>query len=163
MTVSLLAGSVDRMGAATESWATSPGTARSMRSNRGRDTSLELRVRRELHRRGHRYRVDFAPLPGLRSRADIVFTRTRLAVYLDGCFWHGCPEHGVSPAANPDYWIPKLARNKERDAHATAALQDAGWIALRFWEHESTTLVVDRIDEVQRARRPSDLPDRSSA
>ncbi|RCK71512.1 very short patch repair endonuclease [Desertihabitans brevis] len=116
-----------------------------MRSNRGRDTSLELRVRRELHRRGLRYRVDVAPLHGLRSRADIVFTRRRIAVYLDGCFWHGCPTHGVIPIAHSDYWQPKLARNKERDAQATLALQEAGWIVLRFWEHEGTASVVAAI------------------
>lgn len=128
-----------------------------MRSNRGRDTSLELRVRRELHRRGLRYRVDLAPLAGLRSRADIVFTRARIAVYLDGCFWHGCATHGVTPAAHVDYWTPKLARNKERDAAATQALKDAGWMVLRFWEHEDTLAVVDAISAAvldDRARRP---------
>lgn len=143
------------MDATTESWATDPGTARSMRSNRGRDTSLELRVRRELHRRGYRYRVDLAPLIGVRSRADIVFTRARIAVYLDGCFWHGCPEHGVVPTAHPEYWIPKLIRNRERDAEATNALQDAGWLVLRFWEHESTPDVVDRIIAARRDRLES--------
>lgn len=133
------------MTAITESWASTPGTAKSMRSNRSRDTSLELCVRRELHRRGLRYRVDVAPLHGLRSRADIVFTRRRIAVYLDGCFWHGCPTHGVIPIAHSDYWQPKLARNKERDAQATLALQEAGWIVLRFWEHEETASVVAAI------------------
>lgn len=128
-----------------ESWASTPGTAKSMRSNRGRDTSLELRVRRELHRRGLRYRVDIAPLPGLSSRADVVFTRMRIAVYLDGCFWHACPIHGAHPIRNSEYWQPKLARNQERDAEATQALQDAGWVVLRFWEHEDTTAVVDAI------------------
>ena len=82
------------------SWATTPATAKSMRSNRSRDTSLELRVRRALHGVGMRYRVDHAPLPSLRSRADIVFTRKHIAVYLDGCFWHRCPEHGSSPSAH---------------------------------------------------------------
>jgi DNA mismatch endonuclease (patch repair protein) len=133
------------MTAITESWASTPGTAKSMRSNRGRDTSLELRVRRELHQRGLRYRVDIAPLKGLRSRADVVFTRRRIAVYLDGCFWHGCPVHGVIPTAHSDYWQPKLARNMERDRQATHALQDAGWTVLRFWEHEDTASVVEAI------------------
>lgn len=116
-----------------------------MRSNRGRDTALELRVRRELHRRGLRYRVDLAPLPGLRSRTDVVFTKRRVAVYLDGCFWHGCPAHGANPTANSDYWSPKLARNRERDLQATQALRDAGWLVLRFWEHEETSAVVETI------------------
>lgn len=122
-----------------------------MRSNRGRDTSLELRVRRELHRRGLRYRVDIAPIAGLRSRADIVFTRRHIAVYLDGCFWHGCPVHGVTPTTNGEYWVPKLARNKERDAQANLALEDAGWAVLRFWEHEDTASVADVIETVVRA------------
>jgi DNA mismatch endonuclease, patch repair protein len=73
------------------SWATSPAVRRSMRGNRRRDTALEMVVRRALHAQGLRYRVDYAPLPGLRSRADVVFTRARVAVYLDGCFWHCCP------------------------------------------------------------------------
>jgi DNA mismatch endonuclease (patch repair protein) len=133
------------MTAITESWASTPGTAKSMRSNRGRDTGLELRVRRELHRRGLRYRVDIPPLPGLRSRADIVFTRKRIAVYLDGCFWHGCSIHGVIPVAHSDYWRPKLARNQERDAHATRVLEESGWTVLRFWEHEDTATVVETI------------------
>lgn len=127
------------------SWASTPGTAKSMRSNRGRDTSLEMRVRRALHGRGARYRVDFTPLPGLRSRADIVFTRRRVAVYLDGCFWHGCPIHGVIPTAHSDYWRPKLARNRERDQEATRALAQAGWVVLRFWEHEDLAKIVDTI------------------
>lgn len=148
------------MSTAAASWATTAGTAKSMRSNRGRDTSLELRVRRELHRRGLRYRVDLAPLPGLRSRADIVFTRAGIAVYLDGCFWHGCPTHGVTPTAHVGYWTPKLARNKERDAEATQALEDAAWMVLRFWEHEDTLAIVDAIstavldDRARRARAP---------
>lgn len=125
-----------------------------MRSNRGRDTSLELRVRRELHRRGLRYRVDVAPLPTLRSRADVVFTKRRLAVYLDGCFWHGCPTHGVDPVANSDYWRPKFAKNKERDAQATQTLEAAGWTVLRFWEHEETTTVVETIQTVLGGRSP---------
>lgn len=118
-----------------------------MRSNRGRDTSLEMRVRRELHRRGARYRVDFAPLPGLRSRADIVFTRQRIAVYLDGCFWHGCPTHGSSPVRHSDYWTPKIIRNRERDVEQTRALEAAGWIVLRFWEHDDTASVIESIEK----------------
>lgn len=116
-----------------------------MRRNRGRDTSLELRIRRALHGRGLRYRVDLAPLKGLRSRADIVFTRARVAIYLDGCFWHGCPLHGTIPKSNVAYWVPKLERNRARDREATGALEAAGWTVLRFWEHESERAVVDVI------------------
>lgn len=119
-----------------------------MRGNRRRDTSLELVVRRALHAAGFRYRVDYPPIAGLRSRADIVFTRLRIAVYLDGCFWHRCPQHGTTPRANADYWVPKLARNQERDAAATKVLTEAGWIVLRFWEHEEPASVVDHIAAV---------------
>ena len=135
----------------TPSWASSPGAAKTMRANRGRDTSLELRVRGELHRRGLRYRVDLAPLAGFRSRADIVFTRRRVAVYLDGCFWHGCPIHGVTPKAHADFWTQKLARNRERDAEASRVLRGAGWVVLRFWEHEDTAAVVATIESAVRA------------
>lgn len=85
-----------------------------MLANKRRDTSTELAVRRELHSRGLRYRVDAAPVPGLRRRADIVFTRVRIAIFIDGC-WHGCPIHTTSPKLNADYWGPKLAANVDRD------------------------------------------------
>lgn len=107
-----------------------------MRGNRRRDTKPELAVRRLIHASGLRYRVDFAPIGG-RSRADIVFTRARVAIYIDGCFWHGCPIHATSPKRNSDYWLPKLHRNVERDRETDARLQRAGWTVLRFWEHES--------------------------
>lgn len=138
------------MSSAPVSWASTPATAKVMRANRGRDTSLELQVRRELHKRGLRYRVDLAPLKELRSRADIVFPRRRIAVYLDGCFWHGCPVHGVVPTAHSEFWSQKLTRNKERDAEATGTLREAGWTVLRFWEHEETVLVVAAIESVVR-------------
>jgi DNA mismatch endonuclease (patch repair protein) len=129
------------------SWASSPGVARSMRANRGRDTSLELGVRRALHRQGFRYRVDYAPLKGLRSRADIVFTRARIAVYLDGCFWHGCPIHGTTPTTNANYWVPKLEENRRRDGKVTKLLDENGWTVLRYWEHEDPLVIADQIAE----------------
>ncbi len=132
------------------SWATSEGSRRSMKSNRGRDTSPELAVRRLLHASGLRYRVDFAPLGG-RRRADIVFTRKRIAVFIDGCFWHGCPIHATRPKANADYWGPKLDRNIERDRETTATLESAGWTVLRFWEHESPEDVATAIVSAIRA------------
>ena len=107
-----------------------------MIANRRRDTQPELRVRRLLHAAGLRYRVDVAPLRGLRSRADIVFTRQRIAVFIDGCFWHGCPAHGVAPKTNAEYWGPKLARNRARDLDVSKQLAESGWAVLRFWEHE---------------------------
>ena len=122
-----------------------------MRSNRGRDSRPELAVRGLLHKSGYRYRVDFAPLGG-RRRADIVFTRPRIAVFIDGCFWHSCPTHGTQPRQNAGYWEPKLRRNVERDRETDDALRAAGWTVLRFWEHELPAQVADRIAEtVQRA------------
>lgn len=121
-----------------------------MQRNRGRDTSPELAVRRLLHAAGLRYRVDFAPLGG-RRRADIVFTRKRIAVFIDGCFWHGCPIHATRPKANADYWGPKLDRNIERDLETTASLESAGWTVLRFWEHEAPTDVAETISKAVRS------------
>lgn len=120
----------------TSSWASSENARRTMVANRRRDTQPEMRVRRLLHAAGLRYRVDVAPVRGLRSRADIVFTRRRIAVFIDGCFWHGCPTHAVAPKTNADYWGPKIARNRARDAEVSKRLMESGWQVLRFWEHE---------------------------
>lgn len=118
-----------------------------MTANRRRDTSPELALRRLLHAQGLRYRVDFAPLPDLRRRrADIVFTRARVAVFVDGCFWHGCPVHATSPRTNASYWSAKLAANKERDLDTVRRLAEAGWTALRVWEHESMEGAAQRVD-----------------
>jgi len=132
------------------SWATNAATRRSMLGNRGRDTQPELLVRRALHAQGFRFRVDHRPDPSLRTRADIVFTKRRVAVYVDGCFWHGCPAHATQPKANADYWIPKLARNVERDLETTRALEERGWVVLRFWSHEPVDAVVSRIRDLLR-------------
>jgi DNA mismatch endonuclease (patch repair protein) len=114
-----------------------------VQANRSRDTKPELRVRSALHALGLRYRVGIAPEPGLRRRADIVFTRARLAVFIDGCFWHGCPEHGRSSFNhNADYWPAKIAGNVARDADTTQQLCRAGWRVLRYWEHEDVGVVV---------------------
>ncbi len=104
----------------------------------------ELAVRKRIHTAGLRYRVDFAPLGG-RRRADIVFTRKRIAVFIDGCYWHGCPQHATFPKRNSDYWLPKLQRNVERDRDTDRLLRKAGWIVLRFWEHERPDDVARRI------------------
>lgn len=126
-----------------------------MQSQRTRDTQPELAVRRLLHAQGLRYRVDRAPLPSLRRRADIVFGPARVAVYIDGCFWHGCPVHGNQPRANSEYWAPKLAGNRQRDTNTDRHLADAGWTVVRAWEHEDPQLVAAR---VQRAVRPGGRP-----
>jgi len=117
-----------------------------MLGNRARDTKPELAVRRLLHAHGLRYRVNFRPSAVLRRTADIVFTRRRIAVFIDGCFWHGCPLHGTSPRANAAYWGPKLARNAERDLETTAVLEAQGWLVLRFWEHESPASVAEAVE-----------------
>jgi DNA mismatch endonuclease (patch repair protein) len=114
-----------------------------------RDTGPELALRRELHRRGLRYRVDVAPVPAVsRRRADVVFSRQQLAVFVDGCFWHGCHDHGVKPAANASYWQANLRRNVERDRETDAALIAAGWRVMRVWEHEPPGTAAGRIADV---------------
>lgn len=122
-----------------------PAVAARFARTRGRDTKPELLVRRELHRRGYRYRVNLAPVPGLRRTADIVFPRKHLAVFIDGCFWHGCPEHYVEPKTRTEFWSSKIAGNMARDIHTTAQLEAAGWSVLRFWEHEQPHIVASEV------------------
>ena len=109
-------------------------------------------MRRLLHARGLRYRVAYA-VPGIRRRTiDVAFTRQRVAVFIDGCFWHGCADHGTSPAANAEWWRTKLATNRERDLDTTQRLEEMGWTVLRFWEHEPPERVAATVvDEVRRA------------
>jgi len=118
-----------------------------MRANRSRDTGPELRLRHVLHSAGLRYRVNYTiRTDGKRPiTVDVAFTRVHLAVFVDGCFWHSCPEHGTTPAANATYWSPKLARNVERDREASATLELAGWTVARFWEHDEPTRAARRI------------------
>lgn len=126
--------------------ASSEGRRRNMQANRRRNTRPELALRSALHRAGFRYRCDFRiDLPGGRVRPDIVFTRKRVAVFVDGCFWHCCPEHGSKPSVNQSYWSPKLARNVERDARNTVWLTEAGWTVVRIWEHEDVASAMERV------------------
>ncbi|EGD53291.1 very short patch repair endonuclease [Gordonia neofelifaecis] len=134
-----------------ESWASSEAVRRSMKSNRSRDTGPELRLRSELHRRGLRYFVDRAPIKGVRRRADVVFPRKKIAVFVDGCFWHGCPEHFTVAKTNAEYWAAKVEANRARDRDTDRLLIDAGWTVLRVWEHEDVEGAADRI---VRAIRP---------
>lgn len=124
-----------------------PDRRRAMQSNRRRDTGPELSLRRELHRRGLRYRVDHPiRIAGHRLiRPDVVFTARRVVVFVDGCFWHGCPDHGSTPDRNAGYWGPKLAANAARDARTTAALAAAGWRVVRVWEHEPPFAAAERV------------------
>ncbi|MFG3079304.1 very short patch repair endonuclease [Streptomyces parvulus] len=112
-----------------------------------RDTAPEVAVRRLLHASGMRYRVN-VPVPGMPRRTiDIVFPRTKVAVFLDGCFWHGCPQHATHPKANAEWWRTKLDKNMARDAETTAHLQQEGWTVLRFWEHEVPETVANKVRE----------------
>lgn len=121
-----------------------------MVANRSKNTAPELAVRSLLHARGLRYRVHARPLAASRRTADIVFTRRKIAVFIDGCFWHACPDHFTMPRANADYWGPKIERNQQRDREVDAALRAAGWTVLRFWEHEPPADVVSRIEGIVR-------------
>src|ERR1035437_6466291 len=114
------------------SWATNSRVRRVMLGNKSRDTLPELAVRRMLHRQGYRYRVNFRPLASIRTTADIVFTRQHLAVFIDGCFWHGCPTHYVRSKSNVAYWNVKIENTRARDALRSAELTQAGWTVLRF-------------------------------
>ena len=116
-----------------------------MQGNRSRDTSPELAVRRLLHAAGYRYRVAARPMPQVRRTADILFTAVKVAVFIDGCFWHQCPQHYKEPKSNVDYWRPKIDRNAARDIETTAVLEQSGWVVLRFWAHEDFTEVADAI------------------
>jgi DNA mismatch endonuclease (patch repair protein) len=107
-----------------------------MRTTGRRDTPPELRVRSLLHRNGYRFRVDLSPVSATRSRADIVFARLKVAVYVDGCFWHACPLHGTWPKANADWWRSKIESNWIRDRKTDAALRASGWLVVRIWEHD---------------------------
>ena len=129
-----------------------------MLGNRRRDTAPELLIRRLLHAQGLRYRVDW-PLPfDRRRRADIVFTKQKVAVFIDGCFWHGCPEHYIAPRANREYWADKVAGNEARDRDTDHRLHDTGWTVLRFWEHEDAGDVARRVELVLRRSEGSCSP-----
>lgn len=130
------------------SWASSEATRRSMVGNRSRDTKPELRIRSAVHRRGLRYRVAARPLDGLRRTADLVFRPSKVAVFIDGCYWHGCPEHYLPPKTHSDYWAGKIAVNIARDRDTDRRLHDAGWRVLRYWEHEDVDGVVNEIVRV---------------
>lgn len=120
-----------------------------------RDTAPELGLRRELHARGLRYRLDRAILQGVRRRPDIVFTPARVAVFVDGCFWHGCPEHATWPRTNAEFWREKIETNKQRDRDTDERLAAAGWLSVRIWEHEDAAQAAARIEAVVGARRPA--------
>lgn len=119
-----------------------------MQANRRADTKAEVELRRHLHALGYRFRKDMRlEANGVRARPDVVFTRRKVAIFVDGCFWHCCPEHGRAPTVNRWYWDDKLARNRDRDAKQAAALTQAGWTVVRLWEHDCPEPALARILE----------------
>jgi len=124
-----------------------------MQSAKSRDTAPEKAIRSALHRRGLHYRVDYKPLKELNRRADIIFRSVKVAVFVDGCFWHGCPIHGSIAKANAEFWRLKIKRNQERDLDTTKQLEKAGWKVIRVWEHEDPEDASEKIYKTIRDRR----------
>lgn len=124
-----------------------------MQSQARRDTKPELALRRAIWRLGLRYRVDVAPIRGSRRRADLVFSRAKVAVYLDGCFWHRCPIHSTSPKANSEWWREKLDANVRRDRATDQSLAEAGWSVVRIWEHEDADVAASLVEAIVRVKR----------
>ncbi|MBY8815633.1 very short patch repair endonuclease [Streptomyces cinereoruber] len=137
---------------------TTAATSSRMSRQRSRDTDTEKALRSVLHAAGLRYRVHRRPLKGVRREADIVFGPARVAVFVDGCFWHGCPEHATWPKRNSEFWRQKIEKNRVRDADTDARLEAAGWVSLRVWEHESPQKAAARVAAVVQARRRPRVP-----
>jgi DNA mismatch endonuclease (patch repair protein) len=116
-----------------------------MQANRGRDTGPELAVRRILHSAGYRFRVNVRVLRPARLTVDVAFTKKHIAVLIDGCFWHGCPDHYIPPKSNAEFWHEKIEKNRQRDVVTNLRLGDAGWLVLRYWEHEDPRGVAEQI------------------
>lgn len=125
---------------------------RRMQRTKQRDTEVEMAIRRAVYRRGLRYRVDQRPTRSVRSRADLVFAGPRVAVYIDGCFWHSCPLHGTRPKKNMSYWSAKLQANRDRDQRVDDTLRGEGWLVLRIWEHEDPEEAAQKIEGAVRSR-----------
>lgn len=130
------------------SWATSPAVRTVMQANKGRDTRPELAVRSAAHALGLRYRVGIRPEPTIRRTADIVFPRAKVAVFIDGCFWHGCPQHHRPAKRNTEFWRTKIADNIARDHDTDSKLEAHGWRVLRIWEHEEPVAAAEKIRSI---------------
>jgi DNA mismatch endonuclease (patch repair protein) len=131
----------------------SPGVRSRMSRQKSRNTQIEMMLRRALHARGLRYRLHKRPVPGVRREADIVFPSVRVAVFVDGCFWHGCPDHATWPKNNADFWRAKIEGNRRRDVDTDVRFADAGWCVVRVWEHEPVDLAALRVYDVVETRR----------
>ncbi|WP_406057548.1 very short patch repair endonuclease [Kribbella sp. NBC_00889] len=131
----------------------SPAVRASMQANRGRDTAPELALRRAVHALGLRYFVNRRPISTLRRTADLVFPTERVAVFLDGCFWHGCPLHHTKAKENAQFWAEKVRRNRERDEQTNELLARAGWLVIRVWEHDDPAVAADRVRTLVLDRR----------
>ena len=138
-----------------ESWASSPAVRSVMQANKGRDTKPEIAVRSAAHALGLRYRVGIRPEPSIRRTADIVFPKARVAVFIDGCFWHGCPQHYRPTKRNTEFWTTKIAANVARDHDTDNRLIECGWRVLRIWEHEEPISAATKIRSIVTA--PSQL------
>ena len=128
--------------------ASSEDALQRMRLQKQQDTEPEIELRSALHGLGYRYRVNIEPVPGLRSRADMVFSKAKVAVFVDGCFWHSCPTHGTQPKQNADWWEAKLAANRSRDEQINERLRKQGWTVIRVWEHEDPARAASRVSKV---------------
>jgi DNA mismatch endonuclease, patch repair protein len=126
---------------------TTPGVRARMSKQKARNTQVEVDLRKALHAVGLRYRVHRRPIEGVRREADIVFGRVRVAVFVDGCFWHGCPEHATWPRNNAEFWRNKIESNRSRDLDTDARLREAGWLPIRVWEHEDVEAAAARVRE----------------
>ncbi|MYS78801.1 very short patch repair endonuclease [Embleya scabrispora] len=132
---------------------TTEATRARMSRQRSKDTDVEVALRRLLHAMGLRYRVHRRPLKGIRREADVVFGPTKVAVYVDGCFWHGCPEHATWPKRNAEFWKTKIEGNRARDADTDRRMAEAGWLVVRVWEHEDAATAAARVRDAVIARR----------
>jgi DNA mismatch endonuclease (patch repair protein) len=123
-----------------------------MQATRRRDTPAEIALRSELHRRGLRYRIDQSPIPDVRRRADLIFISARVAVFVDGCFWHACPEHATWPKVNAAWWRTKIEGNRLRDRDTDAMLVRSGWAVYRVWSHDNPKHAARKIETAVRRR-----------
>ncbi|MEV0244188.1 very short patch repair endonuclease [Streptomyces sp. NPDC050674] len=140
---------------------TSPEIRARMSRQKSRNTEVEMALRRALHAAGLRYRVHRKPLKGVRREADVLFSRARVAVFVDGCFWHGCPKHATWPKNNAEFWRTKIEGNKRRDRDTDDRLASAGWLALRVWEHENPVEAAARVRNEVEARLSGTVRKRS--